>query len=478
MHNIGRLGPKIVQFANGKRLAELPWLLAGVLMSSRIGRSFLVGCGSLVLVLGCAKGQMGGEIGITTDNTDEGGANCKDGPSTMLLPDEEIQSLPFKLSDLIDAIEGQHEASLAWRGNEEASFANIEVTPEAQLTTIHVAVTPLPETGRLVERSEQSSTGDGETLTDEGVHPGCADRVVVDAQVTVQSDNGALDETFSTTFWTSDGVVAHSDITAEPADFGGSFSVDVSAVGDHAQASQTQLQLSLAFGALSGTLGGLVETDNGEVATGAAITYARFPAESACESGFVLPTDAELHADVEQLLGEHTQFDFAWQGEATQRLTVQTTVGAICYNEQDVGYGPAFTARVESHVQLADDTIDGTWPLDAFIIQDEDGGLARVDVQRNSHMARSFAPQEFAQQTGILGVESEADALSFSFGWSVDGTASAVASGELTLLELTMAACDEPLPTDAEEGEGASSPGCRGTDVKELKNAQFVERAE
>lgn len=446
-------------------------------MSARFGRSFVMGCGVLVVVCGCAKGQTGGEIGVTTSNTDGEVGGCKDGPSTTLSPDEQIPGVDFKLSDLIEQIEGEHETSFAWRAADDASFENVVVTPEAGLTTLRIEVNPLPETGRLVERVAQQDSVDGQESTLNDGYAACTARVMVDAEVTVESDNGALDETFSATFWSSDGVVAHSEIEADPPQWGGNFSVDVSELGDNAEASQTRMEFALAFGALSGSLGGLVTTNNGEVATAGGITYARFPAETECESGYLLPADDPLREAVQQLLDAHTEFDFTWQGEAAQDLTIETTLGAICYNDQDVGYGLGFTAQVESAVRLADDTIDGTWPLSAVITQDEEGALARVDVQRQGYMTMSYEPAEFEEQTGIHGVTTDADGLSFSFGFAVEDIEGARASGELTLLELTSAQCDEkpdePLPE-----EGGGSPGCRGTDAAEIRNAQFIESAQ
>jgi hypothetical protein len=482
LHAYEQVDNKIVQIANGGAGAGVSWCKQqGVLMSSRLIGSLALGL--LVLSSGCGKGQMGGEVG---NGGEADGGDCEDGEEVPVEPDEVVDSLEFDLATLLDVIEGEHTAPLDWYP-EPLFSGQVSVEPAPSETSLALRIEPLVDTGRLLQRSPESQgdgSEDGGLANEQGSAQMCSDRLLVDARVTITSENGALDEETVATFWSSDGIVAHAEIPIEPGASEGSFAVDVSEVGDNARAVQTSLKLSVAFGAVSGTLSGLVETRDDDVAMAGGLTYARFPLDDPCPYGVALPEDAEVRAKAQALLSQHEVFDWTWSGQTdSQELSIVTSLLQVCYEENQYPGEPQLKANVESSVTLADGSIDGTWPLDAFITTDASGEVTSIDVVRNGYMGLGVSPANFAEETGIEHSTSEADLLSFSFGFSVHAAQGEPGGGEFTLLELTTPECldaaSDPDPEQEPEGDeeqGGGSPGCQGIEAEESKNATFVGR--
>lgn len=441
----------------------------------------------LFFLVGCAQGQTGGEIGATTSNTDGEGAwgRCEEGESAPVEPDQALDGLDFRLEDLIGLVEGEHETSMAWNSSGPIFSGKVVVTPAAELTDLEITVTPRAETGRVQDFEQADSDGsEGPAVDIE--EPACSDRLSLEADVIIRSSNGALDEQFVATFWTTDGIVAHADVPIDASAVRGSFAVDVSGMGDKAELRQTDLRLGLAFGSMNGTLSGMVVTNDGEAAVAGGFEFAKFPAENPCESGFALQQDAPVRAEIEELLSQYESYDFTWTGRPpSQELSIETTLGAVCYMAQQYYPGePQLQAKVESRVKLEDGSIDGTWALDAFVTYESDGEVAQVQVVRNNYLAETFAPGAFAEEAGISGISSDADGLTFSFGFVLD--AAGTANGELTVMELTVPDCvtsgaagdnEEIEGESGSEVDGSGSPGCQGTEATEIENATFVGRA-
>jgi hypothetical protein len=450
-------------------------------MSHRLALSSL----SLVVGLfgfGCAQGQTGGEIEYGEDAN--GGSRCADVSQREVTESEEVTEHALTLHDLVEQLDGEFEVDMSWLPN--GSREDVVVTPEASPSSITVTILPVASSGKLLDREvEVNDDGTEEGTLNDGFAyygGGCADRLTVDAQVTVHAANGAINDEFMATFWTEDGIVVQSSLAIEPGGLKGSFDVDVSAL-ENGTAIQTNLDLALAFGALSGSLSGGIQTDDGEGASFGGIRYAVFPPTSACEAGFELPADDALRAEVQALFDAHKNYNFTWDGEATQLMQISTELVTLCYEGQ-YGSEPQLSGSVNATVQLADGSIEAHWPLSAFVSLNAEGRVDAVQVVRNNYFGDSFAPDAFAEEAGISGIESDADQLSFTFGYTLDQSDETQASGELTVLALTVADCvsgdpppDEPQGSEedpAEPEEGGGSPGCAGTTADEIKNAQFV----
>lgn len=440
---------------------------------------------SLVPVLsfalsGCGLGQFGGEVN-NDGNLGSEGQSCKDVESTQLTAGETAPEGSLKLDDLIELVSGDFQSEMAWGGGDRSRLGDVKVIPSEGDTSISIKIEVIEGSGKFVERDRPINTDGRESNDLAGIDGECANRLSVEARVTIHTENGALDDEFTTTFWTEDGVIANADIPLNPGELHGSFDVDVSAI-ENAKVYQTDLNLQIAFGNISGVIGGSVEVRSKEtVGLGSGFVYGNFPKDNPCERGVSLPADAELRSEAQDLFDEHTAFDFKWTGEnESMAMSITTELRSVCYMQASASYGesPSYAATVVSRVVSEEAGIDGNWALDAQLSVDDEGKLSRVDVIRNSYMVLGVEPEQFAEESGISGITSDADQLSFTFGYHIDAGDDATASGELTVLALSLPECLTSPPVEERESDGSmtqgGSSGCEGISADEIKNAQFT----
>lgn len=439
---------------------------------------------SLVPVLsfalsGCGLGQFGGEVN-NNDGLAGEGQSCEDVASTELTAGETAPDGSLKLDDLIELVGGEFQSEMAWGTGEEMRGIDVELTPSAGDTTLSISIEPVAGSGKFVERERVTNKDGRETNNLAGIDGECANRLTVDARVTVHTENGALDDEFITTFWTEDGVIANADIPLKPGELQGNFDVEISGT-DGGKADQTSLKIQVAFASVSGELSGYAIATHGEVAWVGGLKYGVFPKDNPCERGVSLPADAELRSEAQALFDEHTAFDFKWTGEdEAVPMSITTELKSLCYVQESSSYGDSagYAATVVSKVVSEEANIDGSWALDAQVTVNDEGKLSRVDVVRNSYMVLGVEPAQFAEESGISGITSDADQLSFTFGYGIDAGDDASASGELTVLALSLPECLTSPPVEERESDGSmtqgGSPGCEGISADEIKNAQFT----
>ena len=441
---------------------------------------------SLVPVLsfalsGCGLGQFGGEVN-NNDGLAGEGQSCEDVASTALATGETAPDGSLKLDDLVELVSGEFQAEMAWgTGEDSGALGDIKLIPGRGDTSISIKIEVIESSGTFVERDRANRDGRENNNLADIEDEACANRLTVDARVTVHTENGALDDEFTTTFWTEDGVIANADIPLKPGELQGSFDVDVSAI-ENAKLYQTTLNLQIAFGNMSGEIRGSVEIRSKDaVSLGAGFVYGNFPKDNPCERGVSLPADADLRSEAQALFDEHTAFDFKWTGESeTVPMSITTELKAICYVQASASYGESagYAATVASKVVSEEANIDGSWALDAQVTVNDEGKLSRVDVVRNSYMVLGVEPEQFAEESGISGITSDADQLSFTFGYHIDAGDDATASGELTVLALSLPECLTSPPVEERESDGSmtqgGSPGCEGISADEIKNAQLT----
>ncbi len=453
-------------------------------------------------VLGCAQGQTGGEInlGEGDDASGDAGRGCVETRSTEVTDDEVTD--PISLDELVAQIEGEFETTFSWNQGYRLFGDQVVVHPAAMDTSLSIEIEAIAGTGRFVQRDvRQDETGtEGGIASDDGYLYGgaCPDRLEIDAKVRVVSENGALNDEFEATFFTEDGVAARARMPLVPGELEGSFDVDVSGL-DNASTLQNQLDLTIAYGVISGKLSGIIQIDQGNAVGAGSMEYGVFPAESPCEYGLSVPADSELSQSVRDLLGAHQSFDFSWSdaeaGADPKELTLSSQLLTLCYQGLEYDGQPSFTAQVTTAASLDDGSIDGTWSLEASIELDDDGNLSAIHARRDNYLGASFPAASFEMDTGIGGIETNADQLSFSFGFQFYVAEDYPASGELTVLSLTIPDCVSQAnnPSD-EEGsgndpdsdsgstdgdsssgadQGGGSAGCEGITPVEIKNAQF-----
>jgi hypothetical protein len=419
---------------------------------------------------GCDSGQIGGDVGLGNGQETAGGW-CEDANSVTVGVDDVIDDTSLVLSDLIAAIEGTHTEDLKW-GPSGSQY--VTLSPEAGETSITVDVEVLPETGRWVTRQQKQSSSGEELVLD---FAECESELRVDAHVMIATENGALNDTFEATFVTKDGSLASTRIDVDPGELTGSFDVAVSGL-ENGKASQTGLDLSFAFGQMSGKLSGVVESNNGEVAMASSTEYARFPIENRCTSGVQVPDNSAIVTQLKDAMEAHTAFNFSWQGEGVIEMDFTPTLGTVCFESSGSPTESNFLANLSLVVTTSDDSISGTWPL-AVRGESEGGDLVRIAVFRDAYLAYTYPASKFEAKTGITGVESSAEEMSYSFGYNIELSGDTPASGELTILAINVPDCAKPgyvAPVETTPGGEMGTPGCSGTDAREIKNASLVER--
>lgn len=431
------------------------------------------------LVVGCTTGQIGGEIDHS-DDPNEGdhvsGDQCVEVTSTSLQVDEPTE-LGISAQDLIDAISGVHEMTLAW--GEDVAAQNFELTPAAGDSTITIEVTPRPESAVLVDLElDQSDREDDRTLVDEPGGDACTDEVRVTADVIITSENGAFDDSFEATFSTKTGSVATGRIEIVPGELEGDFATASDAMGEPVQ---TAISLSFAFGMLSGNISGIWQEVHGEPGdAGGAVSasptvYGRFPADG-CERGVLIDEGSPWGDAILDAIDEARTFDLSWQAGNTTALSVDTGVGKLCLEANAYEVSATIVGDAVSNVASEDGRIDSQWDVEvrAWIEDDEITSLSVTSVQGEY---QGHDAEEFAMATGIGGVETDATDLAFEFTYSV-GLGGESTSGTLTVFEMIVPECSRPdyEPEIVESPDGGSSgPGCMGIDYVELETATFVE---
>ncbi len=436
---------------------------------------------------GCAQGQTGGEIEIDGghEGTDELGDGCVDSESQEINADVDTG---FDVDSWLTGLAGEYDVSGSWSRADGFLGGAVVVSPEAGTTEFSVKIELVEGSARWIKR-ELEDNSDDDYSEEDNLDTGwgyqqCLDRATVEAKVTIQSGNSALDEELRLQFWTDDGVVSHAHIDLDPEKLSGSFDVDASAV-EGVTAVRAQLDLNVAFGAISGSLAGSVESEAGDSASSASLSYARFPASDPCDDlSYLVPESDALYRRAQSLLDAHQEFSFRWSDEEeTQTLKLKSKVKSICYEGPDVEGTLAMSARVETAAQLEDGTIAGTWDLTGGLTVGEQGELSSARVMRNDYLVQTFSSEEMSSVAGVSTFDYQADVYSFSFSYQVYARDQYPGSGEITLLGMTIPECLSGSDQGEEDPEsdskgGGESFGCEGLSPVEFKNAQFAETTE
>lgn len=437
------------------------------------------GVALLAVSTGCTTGQIGGEIENTNGPGEEdalAGPSCEAIETTEVGLDEET-SIGITVQDVIEAISGTHETTLSWGA--ELSGLDATLTPEAGETTILIEVTPRPESATFVDLEPKQSNGgqeDGPSIVEPAAEA-CADEVRVVADVTVASGNGALDDTFEVIFRAKSESVVSGSVGVSPGELDGSF--DLASEGN-AEPVQTRLSLSFAFGTVSGEISGFWQEVHGDpndddtAVSASSAVYGRIPANG-CQSG-VLISEGSLWSDaILDAVSSNTEFDFTWQAGEMTNLTVSPTVGTLCLAVDDLEGGGTILGDVSAALESEDGRLDAAWDLQvrANIEAEEITSLSVRSVDKEHH---GYLAEDFASETGISGVETDATELGFEFVYTI-GLEGETTSGTLTILELLIPDCArpdyEPEVITTPDG-GSGSDGCAGIDVTEIETATFV----
>lgn len=453
-------------------------------MSHSVIRRFSVcafstfGFALLAFAASCTTGQIGGEI-EHKDGPGEGGdhsaGGCEERTASEIALDEET-SLGITAQDVIDAISGTHETTLSWA--EDITNSDIAVSPDAGESTITIEVIPREESATFVDlEPKESDNGQEDLLIEEG-YGACTDEIRVVADVVVTSENGALDDSFEVTFRAKSASVVSGSVEVSPGELEGSFDVTVEGNGEPVG---TRLSLSFAYGTVSGELSGHIQEVHGDpddddsaVSQSAEIVYGRFPA-SGCDSGVPIDEDSPWSDAILDAVNSNTEFDFAWQSGETTALTVSPTVGPLCLEVNEYEGGGTIFGEVSALVSSDDGRIDAAWDLQIRAATDGEE-ITSIDVRYLEKEQYGYPAEDFAAETGISGIETDAAELGFEFVYSI-GLDGGTTGGTLTVVELLIPECVrpdyEPDVTTPDGDSGGGSDGCSGIDYAEIETATF-----
>lgn len=405
---------------------------------------------------GCAGSQTGGEV------LDEGADGCTI-VSERVIEATAATSLGVKGSELLALLDGTFQATGTFAG----STGYATVSPDAGEMKVTVSFDVDATTLREIER-EVKSSGDTTELT---FAPGaCAAQVAVDVKVRVAFDNGALDETLSSTIYFDSNSLARTTLRLDPIKLHGTLEIRPKA--ENLEIDSLTLSLALVRGSLSGKLDAVLASNDGEVATATANSLATFPSER-CDAGYALALENELAQELTATLATYRDFNFTWPNQATTTLTLGYEVASACYlppnsfgaTEESVELAISTTAKT------ADGGIDGTWKLTANFVLDSEGKASSVAVRRDAYLADVFPTDTFAEDTGISGfVISGTPNASFDFTWNDQVGDALPTSGQMTFFGISASACDTTTKGDDTSG---STGGCAGMQATELGTATF-----
>lgn len=443
-------------------------------LTSRSVPSRLTLGGTLLLLLSaaCTTGQIGGEVDVDDREGDDASGDACVVEAERALEADEDTGLGFSSSSVMAAVAGTFEVEAEF-GIEPGAPEEVELSPEAGATTLTLTVTPIEGSAKVVERNQRAyDSHDGEEVAADYDEEDCRDQLQFEADVTVETENGALRETFRATFVSEDGVLVSTSIPVDLEALEGTLALDASEL-ENAEIKQLRLSAQFALGSVRGELSGVVEQDLGDAVSGGGLSVLRFP-EGGCEYGFELDAESEAGEALSDALLSHTTFSFTFDGAEPTPMTVTPELGRMCFEPSFQEGGGSVRAPLSLGVVTEDGRIDGTFELVVQLSLQEDGTPVYVNVYRDGYLGNVIPAGDFESVTGITGIESTAAYLSFSFGYGIDLLDDLPIFGEITIMEIIASDCGSQEPVE-EEGGGASSPGCAGDDVMEREMGTFRE---
>ncbi len=423
-------------------------------------------------LLGCFGTSTGNPTQEPTGEGNAGAGYCKEASSRPVQLNEQT-ALGFSAAEVLTFVEGTHQETLTWHPHSLASYG--PESGEHQLTlTVTRRSTPIRLTQFTVD------TGG----TEIGIDGNCSDALAIDVRVALQTDGGALDESFDTTLFVRSSRKVSLFHRLDHEQLGGSFEI-TEIRQPRSRLAQLDLSATLTPFGTSGGLNGVIEQSSADgTAIGAGPGQGPFaswgPASCGHWGGDPVPLDqpvAEFSgSDVISLLDAVQSVNVAWSGApaSSASFTFAPSGGVCAQLEADPfapgigGVGALNIAGVLS-VRSQDGRIDAAWPVQANALPDEDGALREVKLTFDDPRL----PREGSLETryGLSGIDTSAyDSASVSLTLTL--APGAALAGELRVTGFTNPMCStEPL-RDA-NGNIVGSPGCQGATPTELARAQL-----
>jgi len=413
----------------------------------------------LPLCLGLLVACGGSETGNPVENGDVGeSAGCEVAGSTSL-PFDRQSALGFAAADLLDNAGGTRQQTLRWQTLRFGSYG-----PETGEQTLHVTITPVGSTARLVDYRQKQ--GGGEIALD------CADQLEVDVELRLVSGGGALDETVRSKLVARRAEVSTLSASFDPEKLAGSLTVSAAELGAGWQVRALNLSVQATRYALSGSLAASFEKRTSDSVgqspgAGPLAVFGLAP----CDNGIAVPlsaTGTASSAATLSLLMEHANASLT-TGSSEQAVTLAfEPAGDACQlfaDEYAADAGPAVQISGALVVKAADGAIDGRWPVVVRGNPDPTGALVgpvTLELDSRANAAGSTLAERYGiTQLDTTGYDSTGVRVMFSLSAESGWSGSIVVEGFV-----------DPVCPAAQPGS-SSSPGCPGSERSELASWQL-----
>jgi hypothetical protein len=390
--------------------------------------------------------------------------------TTRDIETDEATSLGFSATDVLAFVAGTHKETLTWNPQE----YSYEPEHGAQALELTIAQKGTP---RFVQYTEKHSSG-----IELALQPGqCGDAIEIDADITLHTAGGALDETLSTTLLVRNDKLVRFSLQPDATKLKGSLAITPPA------GATTLLYLDgqLTPYGTSGTLRSAFEIRTSDaVSMGAAgvSPLAQWGSSTTCQRDLVpVPRDAKVAGfsgdDMLKLFNATTGANLTFQGGSPSKVQLSPLSGVgdhVCARLEPGYYGDdAPVGEVEIAgtwaVKSDDGRVDAQWPV-LVSARPSGGGTGFAVLAIAFDFMRLPGMGSVAQKYGVTGVD-------------VNGVDDSSAQLSLTLAKESglsgtlkvnaWKAPDCPTGVTMDANGGASSPGCPGSTAIDLATGTF-----
>jgi hypothetical protein len=326
---------------------------------------------------------------------------------TVLSSVDEVAALGFSAAQVLAVAEGSHASEMTWGEGLGEGPVKVMFGPESGAGALTVDVAYAGGEVRFVSSKPEESEGEG--LDDGAFYANCNDRLEVDVEVSVKTDGGALDESFTAPLRaTSRGISRISREIAVEA-LAGSFAL-TTVEPDNAEVGPLAFTIGISGSGLFGGIASTVQVSDGEVVSAGFMNVASWPGgASPCEfeEAPVGLGDAVAQFsgdDALALIAAAQGVELSWGGEPTA-MTLAVTPGAVACAYDSGDWAGQLRIPAEIAVQTADGRWDGSFAVDVLATPAADGSLASVTVQISGAYASTVSVDAFAATFGIADVE-------------------------------------------------------------------------
>lgn len=440
-------------------------------------RTFL---GVLVFLVACEGGTSTGNPnddntdlsggGTGTGNSGQGtpvGSGCQQGASRELALDEETP-LGFAARDVLDIVEGTHQQTISWNEIEVASY---EPEHGDQSLTIQIARQSAP---RWVEYARTESPMGGGLLG--MVEDRCLPTLEVDLQVSVQSDEGALNEKFTTTLYTRSTDAVTLSFTETLEEIGGNLVFTPAQEGFMLDMLYFDLEFTkdVARGEIRASFS---RPENGAIFGMAGLKPLATWGPAACAEGEALVRSdtqvANFSADdAIALIQSVSESTVTFADEPPSRVVFSTFAPenefACAYQSGTRGPVPTEKEGPKGTLSFAgswnavsdDGRINASWPVLVRAVADDAGNLAAVSIRLDSARIEG---QTFAERYGIAVDPPSLDVINVALALTVTPTTSLEGT-------LNISGYDRPVCQQVAPGAGGHCPAAT---IVQITSASF-----